>query len=181
MIGASRILIDHGVTNSPVRLIDAIASSTNENIAFKNKLTINDPIMHVPRSLILIYDIFSIFNFIFIFYILNGIFFLVVYCSGLQITIKDFSVEPTTIAIKFNNIPGLDHSADFMGYAILFKMTDAEEWWQVRYKRGGWGRSYIFEELRPYVNYTFRVSPYALKAGGLAGPPLTIQTKEDSK
>ena len=90
-------------------------------------------------------------------------------------------MEPTTIAITFNNIPGLYHSIDFMGYAILFKMTDAEEWWQVRYKRGGWGRTYTFKDLRPYVNYTFRVSPYALKAGGLAGPPQTIQTKEDSK
>ena len=112
---------------------------------------------------------------------LNGIFFIVVYCSGLQITIEEFSVEPTSIAFKFNNIPGLSHSADFMGYAVLFKMTDAEEWWQVRDKRGGWGRHYTFKDLRPYVNYTFRVSPYSFKAGGLAGPPQTIQTKEDSK
>ena len=115
------------------------------------------------------------------FNIFNGIFFLVVYCSGLQITLEDFSVEPTIIEITFNNIPGLYHSVDFLGYAILFKKTDAEEWWQVRYKRGGGGRTYIFKELRPYVNYTFRVSPYGLKAAGLAGPPQTIQTKEDSK
>ena len=57
-----RRLITCDRSNSPVQLIDAIASSTNQDIAIKNKLTINDPIKQVPRSLILINNVFSVFT-----------------------------------------------------------------------------------------------------------------------
>ena len=56
-----------------------------------------------------------------------------------------------------------------MGYKVLYKQTDKDEWWQEIDKRGGWHRHHTISNLAPYTNYSVRVAPYSFKAGGLAG------------
>ena len=66
-----------------------------------------------------------------------------------------------------------------MGYNVLYKQTDTDEWWRQHTIRGGWSRHYTINDLKPYKNYSIRVAPYSFRAGGLAGPIRVNETKED--
>lgn len=104
--------------------------------------------------------------------------FFLVFCSGFEVITKGISSTSNSIGIEFNHVPGVDDSPDLMGYKVLYKQTDNDEWWQEIDKRGGWYRHHTISNLAPYTNYSIRVAPYSFKAGGLAGPMQVNATAE---
>ena len=104
--------------------------------------------------------------------------FFLVFCSGLEVITKGISSTSNSLGIEFNHVPGVDDSPDLMGYKVLYKQTDNDQWWQEIDKRGGWYRHHTISNLAPYTNYSIRVAPYSFKAGGLAGPIQVNATAE---
>lgn len=107
--------------------------------------------------------------------------FLLVFCEGLEIVPQGISASPRSIEIKFDHVAGIDSHVDHMGYKVLYKRTDTDEWWQSLDIRGGWHRKWTVSGLRPHKNFSIRVAPYSFRGGGLAGPIAINETKEDGR
>ena len=106
--------------------------------------------------------------------------FLLVFCEGLETVAQGISITSSGIEIKFNHVTGIDSHVDLMGYKVLYKRTDTNEWWRAVDIRGGY-RTRTISGLKPYKNYSIRVAPYSFRAGGLAGPIVINETKEDGR
>lgn len=109
----------------------------------------------------------------------TSVFFFLVFCDGLEIITEADSVGSRQIRIKFNHVREVNSHNDLMGYTVLYKEKDEDEWWQPVDIRGGWQRDATVKNLQPYTNYSFRVALYSFRASGLAGPVAVIETLED--
>ena len=66
-----------------------------------------------------------------------------------------------------------------MGYTVLHKKTDSNDSWKPHDVRGGWPHYYKISGLKPYTNYSVRVTPYSFQASGLLGPITILETAEE--
>ena len=66
-----------------------------------------------------------------------------------------------------------------MGYTVLHKKTLSNDPWTPHNVRGGWPHYCKVSGLKPYTNYSLRVTPYSFQAAGLIGPIAVLETLED--
>lgn len=105
--------------------------------------------------------------------------YLTVFCEGLNIVANSSDIGSRHLGISFNTVEKLNHHKHLMGYTVLHKKTDSNDPWKPHDVRGGWPHYYKITGLKPYTNYSVRVTPYSFQAAGLLGPITILETAEE--